>query len=60
MLDTQASLINKAEILPGAIQLPNNIGTVYTVDQVFIEGDEVSQAIKEHFNRNPNTGPFFG
>lgn len=58
---TQFNVINKAEIQPGAIQLPNNIGTIYTVDRVFMTGEEVSQAISAHFERNPNTGfPFFG
>ncbi|KAK4023075.1 hypothetical protein OUZ56_008509 [Daphnia magna] len=58
---TQFNVINKAEIQPGAIQLPNNIGTIYTVDRVFMTGEEVSQAISAHFERNPNTGfPFLG
>ncbi|KAI9555401.1 hypothetical protein GHT06_017916 [Daphnia sinensis] len=59
--DTQANVINEAEIQPGAIQLPDNIGTIYTVNRVFMTGEEVSQAISAHFERNPNTGfPFFG
>ncbi|XP_057377639.1 uncharacterized protein LOC130699319 [Daphnia carinata] len=58
---TQVNVINKAEIQPGAIQLPDNIGTIYTVDRVFMTGEEVGQAISAHFERNPNTGfGFFG
>ncbi|XP_046652608.1 uncharacterized protein LOC124343336 [Daphnia pulicaria] len=54
--DTKTNRINNAEIQPGAIQLSNNLGTVYFVDRVFMTGEEVGEAIRAHSVKNPNSG----
>jgi hypothetical protein len=53
---TKTNKINKAEIQPGAIQLADNLGTIYLVDRVFMTNAEVSEAIKVHSQKNPNSG----
>lgn len=53
--DTRTRLIKDAEIQPEAIHLPQDIGVVYIVGRVFMDGDEVSEAISSHFKRNPNS-----
>ncbi len=56
MAGTKTNRINGAEILPGAIQLANNLGTIYFVDRVFMTGEEVDEAIRAHSVKNPNSG----
>ena len=60
ILDTRSKLIKDAKIQPEAIQLSQNFGVVYFVDRVFMDGDEVHNAISEHFKRNPNTALCLG
>lgn len=59
-LDTRAKTIKDAQIQPEAIQLSQDFGVVYLVDRVFMDGDEVHNAISEHFKRNPNTALCLG
>ncbi|EFX90097.1 hypothetical protein DAPPUDRAFT_232528 [Daphnia pulex] len=54
--DTKINRINNEEILPGAIQLANNLGIVHVVDGVFMTHDEMSEAIYAYNAKNPNTG----
>ncbi|KAK4023074.1 hypothetical protein OUZ56_008508 [Daphnia magna] len=53
--NTRTRLIKDAEIQPEAIHLPQDIGVVYIVGRVFMDGDEVREAISSHFKRNPNS-----
>ncbi|XP_057377636.1 uncharacterized protein LOC130699316 [Daphnia carinata] len=58
--NTRTRLIKDAEIQPEAIRLPQDIGVVYIVGRVFMNSDEVSEAISSHFKRNPNTALCLG
>ncbi|KAI9556895.1 hypothetical protein GHT06_016689 [Daphnia sinensis] len=51
------NLINEAEIQPVAIPLAHDFGTVYVINRVFMDGDEVSEVLRKH--PSPGFG-FFG
>lgn len=51
------NLINEAEIQSVAIPLAHDFGTVYVINRVFMDGDEVSEVLRK--NPSPGYG-FFG
>ncbi|XP_057373485.1 uncharacterized protein LOC130694421 [Daphnia carinata] len=51
------NLINEAEIQPVPIPLAHDFGTVYVINRVFMDGDEVGEVLRKH--PSPGYG-FFG
>lgn len=54
---TGVQKINDAEILKDVIQLPNGAGTIYVIDRVFMNGDEVSQVLTKNAHKLTGFGP---